>query len=499
MNKEQTILFSKLATVLVLILSTFEELQILKPAVVGAFIFFTFDSIRRNKIFYSVFYSIASFSYLSHLLLSLNNSFSLLFDYLISIGVIIDITLWYFLSYQFNLLIEKKKYSSAETLIETLLNTTGNTFGTEHPVYATCLSDIGDLYMSGDKLSLAEKCFENSLIIKRNSLDENNVSLISLYDRLGNLNYKQHKYQPSEEYYKKAYEAKRTKYGDCNLSIAESLNNLALSLLSQNRYIEAESLFKNAISVWGKIKKSNGLEYASCKNNLALLYQSQGRLDEAQKLLDEVVEIKEKKLGTTHVDVVKSLNNLALLYYSQNKNDEGDLLLNRVLSVAKDIEEVKNDSLENTEITSKEVLIQEELPILVASSNKTCINSTLQENFPNISHFEIIPNNELLDDSSFNEIKEESQVDNICVDYESPEIKSELDYLFGDSFDRPNDIKETKVDSIIFDENTSCEPSKKEIEPEDASNDFVWPKKKKILIEDASSNFIWPPRKKIDQ
>jgi tetratricopeptide (TPR) repeat protein len=434
MNREKILLFSKLGTVLFLILSVFDYAFVLRPVILTAFLWFSFDSLWRKKFFLTVFYSLTTILYLTALVFDIKNDFIMPINYFVSLGIIVDILSVYFLNFRFNILLDNGEYLKAENILNTVLDAARDTFGANHPVYAASLTNIGELYLAQGKLGFAEKYFEESLAVKKNYFGEGHVELVSLYDKLGTIQYKQHGYSSAEEYYRKSFEIRKQGFGQHNLSVAESLNNLALSLSCQHRYVEAEPLFTEAINIWEKRKKLKSLEFASCMSNLSIMYKSEGRLDEAEKFLSRALEIREKKLGLNHIDVIKSLNNLALLYYSQNKNDEADLLLDRILSLTENKEDLKPEEKLNNAKNYEELLPA--MPEIESESEKDVDIAT---DTPAL-------------------IKADSQ-----VDYESPEIKSELDYLFSDNL-----TQETVCYSDSYEEDVSPNINdEKKIEPVD--------------------------------
>ena len=513
MNKEQIILFSKLGTVLLLILSVFDYGFILRPIILTACLLFSFDSLWKKKVFWTGFYALTSLLYLLGMTFNIKNDFFMSINGFISSGIIINILSFYFLTFWFNFLLENEEYSRAEIVSSSILNAAANTFGADHPVYGSSLADVGNLYFSEGKLGLAEKYFEDSIAVKKSCYGENHPELMFLYDKLGTLHYKGHKYSLGEEYYRKSLEIRKQIFGQHDLSIAESLNNLALALSCQHRYIEAEPLFTEAISIWEK-KKGRSLELASCMSNLSIMYKSQDRLDEAEKLLSNALEIRENELGPAHTDVVKSINNLALLYYSQNKKNEGDLLLERVLSVVEDKEEAKSDDKLINARNYEELLpalpeIEDEAEFIV-SKNGICTNRIVQKALPDLNCFGAGSDRLII--GEFPSCHK--------VDYESFEIKSELDYLFANnqglfpkskSFSENNSTQESGnyVDFYDGDEERNkinvdlYKNNEQNIEPVDTSDDFTWPKKKEDSLENnkakpanTSSDFLWPPRKK---
>src|SRR3989338_1916322 len=116
MNREKIILFSKLGTVLFLILSVFDHAFILRPIILTAFLWFSFDSLWKKKIFWTGFYSLTSLFYLSALVFDIKNDFFMPINYFVSFGIIVNILSLYFLNFWFDLLLENGEYSKAESI-----------------------------------------------------------------------------------------------------------------------------------------------------------------------------------------------------------------------------------------------------------------------------------------------------------------------------------------------------------------------------------------------
>jgi tetratricopeptide (TPR) repeat protein len=170
------------------------------------------------------------------------------------------------------------------TLAKEALTVAENTFGSNHPNFATFLNNLAELYQAQGQYAEAEPLHKRALKIREKTL------------------------------------------GPEHPDVGQSLKNLAELYRAQRRYAEAEPLYKLVLAINEKAFGRDHPEVVTNLNNLALLYDAQGRYAEAEPLYKLVLAIAEKVLGPEHPHVATTYENLAELYKKMGKKDEAQKL-----------------------------------------------------------------------------------------------------------------------------------------------------------------------------
>ncbi|WP_287734022.1 tetratricopeptide repeat protein [Microcystis sp. M095S1] len=227
------------------------------------------------------------------------------------------------------------RYSEAEPLYKQALAIIKQQLGDNHPLTAQSLNNLALLYRVQGRYSEAEPLYKQALAIRKQQLGDNHPLTAQSLNNLAALYYFQGRYSEAEPLYKQALAIIKQQLGDNHPDTASSLNNLALLYESQGRYSEAEPLYKEALAIIKQQLGDNHPDTATSLNNLAGLYESQGRYSEAEPLYKQALAISKQQLGDNHPDTATSLNNLALLYRVQGRYSEAEPLYNRSLAIRK--------------------------------------------------------------------------------------------------------------------------------------------------------------------
>ncbi len=148
--------------------------------------------------------------------------------------------------------------------------------GTEHPLVATSLNNLAELYQAQGNYNQAEPLYQRSLAIFEQVL------------------------------------------GKEHPDVATSLNNLAALYQAQGNYSQAEPLLQRSLAIYEQVLGKEHPLVALSLHNLAFLYRNMGNYSQAEPLLQRALAIREQVLGKEHPLVATSLSNLAALYWVQN-------------------------------------------------------------------------------------------------------------------------------------------------------------------------------------
>jgi tetratricopeptide (TPR) repeat protein len=181
--------------------------------------------------------------------------------------------------------------------------------------------------------SKTEKLYQKDLELFERQIAPDHPILASSLKNLAELYRAQGKYCEAETPYLRLLKIAERRIDAYPYSIVDCLNNLALMYYSQGKYSEAEPLYLRSLEIRGQHLKSDDSSYTIAfypsftisLYNLAEFYRSQGIYCEAESLSIRLLEIiEELGIASPHVAII--LSNLAEFYRSQDMNIEADHL-----------------------------------------------------------------------------------------------------------------------------------------------------------------------------
>jgi CHAT domain-containing protein len=236
------------------------------------------------------------------------------------------------LSTQISQLYEQGQYVKAIPLSERLLTLLKSVIGSEHPLVATSLINLANLYYKQGQYEKAELLYQRSLAILE-ALGKDYPDVATSLNNLALLYDSQGQYEKAEPLYQRSLAILEKALGKDHPDVATSLNNLALLYNSQGQYDKSEALYKRSLAIVEKVLGKEHPDVANSLNNLATLYVDQGQYEKAEPLYQRSLAIREKVLGKEHPDVAQSLNNLATLYVDQGQYEKAEPLHKRSLTI----------------------------------------------------------------------------------------------------------------------------------------------------------------------
>jgi tetratricopeptide (TPR) repeat protein len=230
-------------------------------------------------------------------------------------------------------LINQGQYAAAIPLAERALAIREKVLGQEHPLVATSLNNLANLYQDMGNYQKVEPLFQRSLAIREKVLGQEHPDVASSLNNLAVLYKEMGNYQKAEPLYQRSLAIREKVLGKEHPSVATGLNNLAVLYQAQGNYSQAEPLFQRSLAIYQKVLGAEHPNVANSLNNLAALYRAQGNYSQAEPLFQRSLAIWEKVLGAEHPNVATSLNNLADLYWVQGNYSQAEPLLQRSLAI----------------------------------------------------------------------------------------------------------------------------------------------------------------------
>lgn len=202
-------------------------------------------------------------------------------------------------------------------------------------LYPLTLSNLGLLYHTTGRYSLAETYTKHALELRKEKVNDNEAGYGASVNNLGVLYKDMGKYDEAEKLLEEALAIHDKTKGPFSMPYAITVNNQAVLYQTIGRYQEAEKLMKKAIDIAAKNLDEKSPNYNRLLTNLALLYKDIGRYEEAEQEYLKAIKIKEKRLGTNHPDYAALLNQLAALYVQMGKNEKVEELLKKSSDIYK--------------------------------------------------------------------------------------------------------------------------------------------------------------------
>jgi CHAT domain-containing protein/Tfp pilus assembly protein PilF len=232
-----------------------------------------------------------------------------------------------------NQLYQQEKFTEAIPVVERIIAIFEKVLGSEHPLVATYLNNLGALYVHLYKYAQAEPLYQRSLAIREKAFGFQRPEVTNSLNNLANLYQQMGNYAQAEPLYQRALAIREKAFGSQHLEVAKSLNDLGRLYLSMGNYAQAESSEKRVLAIREKAFGSQHPEVARSLNNLAVLHHKMGKYAQAEPLYQQALAIREKAFGSDHPRVGSTLDGLAELYRQIGNSTKAESLNKRTLAI----------------------------------------------------------------------------------------------------------------------------------------------------------------------
>ena len=207
-----------------------------------------------------------------------------------------------------NLAEAKKLLFQARDILRTTLPDPEN-----HPDYAQCLHNIGELLRSLHDFPGACSCIEHALVIRKRVLSPGDPLTATTISNLAGIYIQLGRCDEAEQMLQHAADSDRKSLGEQHESYAIKLLNLAGEKERRGEYQQAESLTLRALGILRKALGDHHSRVAIGLNNLAGVYDKQSDYASAESCYRQAMAIYRKTLGDDHESLANVLTNLAVL------------------------------------------------------------------------------------------------------------------------------------------------------------------------------------------
>lgn len=224
-------------------------------------------------------------------------------------------------------------YQEAIPLAQEVLAIREQALGPDHPVVATSLNNLAEMYRGQGQYAKAEPLYKRSLEIYEKVFGASHPAIANTLNNFALQYYTQGEYAQAEQLYQRSLGIYERLLGPIHPSVAQSLNNLGLLYFTKGQYAKAEPLYQRSLSIYEQSPPPDRTQVAITLNNLALLYYTQGDYPKAEPIYQKSLDSFQKLLGSEHPNVAQSLNNLAYLYYAAGDYGKAEPLYHQSLAI----------------------------------------------------------------------------------------------------------------------------------------------------------------------
>lgn len=269
------------------------------------------------------------------------------------------------------------KLSDAAELINTSLQASAQTLGTQSAAYVANLNNLAKLNQTLGKFNEAEKQFDEALelnekvfgegmqkaillnnkamlfqamgryeeavILMKQAMKSSEVApkklfqgkksfdsrkfqanLAFIYQVSGNYTEAETNFLAIKKVFENRAQVRSTEY-------AGLLNQLGILYIQMGKMDKVEELFKKSLDIYKRRFTENNIYFAKVTNDLGNFYRLSGRYADAEREINKALSIRESLLGTSHPDYINSKENLALVYWKTARLDKAYMMYRDVM------------------------------------------------------------------------------------------------------------------------------------------------------------------------
>ncbi|MGI9408396.1 MAG: tetratricopeptide repeat protein [Hyphomicrobiaceae bacterium] len=224
-------------------------------------------------------------------------------------------------------------HAKAEQLHDRALRLREKILGPNHADVAASLSNLANIYAATARYADAQTALERALRIRKQVLPKKDPNYGFTFISLGRLHFLRSQFDEAGRRFEQGLALLTRHLEPDHIYIPVAINNLAEVRKAQGRYTETEKLLRRALAINEKKHGPDSPFVSPNLNNLADLYRLLGRHGDAETLMRRELAIVESAHGPGHNRVAVSLNNLALVLTARGRPDEAQSLLQRALGM----------------------------------------------------------------------------------------------------------------------------------------------------------------------
>ncbi len=217
-------------------------------------------------------------------------------------------------------------------------------FGNQHPIYATCLSNLAQVYIAQGRHQEAEETCQEAIKINQNNGNKTHPTHAINLRSLGSIYSVQGRYYDAEKLYEQALDIQKQIYGEEHREVAKSLVHLAVHHIKQSDYKKenillekAKILLEKAQKIYESVLSKTHPEYADLLSMIANYHCCKKEYKKASDLYEEAINIISDSLGDKHLKYIEKLNDYAAFLASQNRKEEAAEYYKKSLDIVEEL------------------------------------------------------------------------------------------------------------------------------------------------------------------
>lgn len=235
------------------------------------------------------------------------------------------------------LLLELGENATCELLGEQAIEIVKAVVGDEHPLYATCLTNLASTYRNQGKHLDAEKFCQRAIAINEERNNTGHPTYAASLINLALIYMTQGRFDEAATLYERALTVREHIYGVEHHQVAEVLVLLAVAYLSQKRDDDAEQCLKEGQKMYELTLGIAHPKYGEVLSDLASVRANQEQYDEAEQLLRDAIKVFKEAYGEVHPKVSEKLAILAFFLIIRERYDEAKTLFQESLDIVKKV------------------------------------------------------------------------------------------------------------------------------------------------------------------
>ena len=212
--------------------------------------------------------------------------------------------------------------------------------GTDNPVYATCLNNLGLSYKGVGNYSKAEECFLECARVREKLFGKQHIQYAAVLCSLGHVYRETGDSRRALRIYEQGAKIAKETEGESHPYFWNLTSSAANAATDLGEYELAVKRYEKTLAHYRELYGETHPDYFSIMENMGNCLDYLERYDEAEKMLEKVLEARIAQYGENHINSVSGKINLALNYLRQKKNDKAISYIDDALDFADSSEDV---------------------------------------------------------------------------------------------------------------------------------------------------------------
>ncbi|HLP96471.1 MAG TPA: tetratricopeptide repeat protein [Saprospiraceae bacterium] len=241
-------------------------------------------------------------------------------------------------------LLEGQKLDQAQVALQRAEDIIQQSFGSEHPSFATCLAYRGKIAQRKEAYSEAVRWYKEAMVLQEKHFGRNSPQFVISLSTLSTIYLAMGDYFQAEPLIVETLSIREKLVGKKHPDYGRTLGTYGSYFFQKGNFGKAEELYQQALDILGPTLGKAHPEYGFVLSNLTSIHMENGNYEKAEAVMQSVWEINQRVYGGKHPFSLKAMNNLATLYQQTNNISKARELYEKlVASFSDDSEKLSED------------------------------------------------------------------------------------------------------------------------------------------------------------